>query len=187
MRTYRGQVFKTYKDVCYELGLLSDDREWRKCLEEADLESTPRRLREVFATIIVYNQPADVYCLLFDFPDRLAGDYLKEANKYDIPVTPEVFVNSVVVLMEKELESMDMERSQIDIVFGEHCLNIDQREQVTHFFQALEEAKQQYSHIEVSANPYKDRVPRETLQELSNRISMLTEEQKTLWTVQKGE
>ena len=94
-------------------------------------------MREVFATIIVYNQPADVYCLLFDFSDRLAGDYLKEANEYDIPVTPEVFVNSVVVLMEKELESMDMERSQIDIVFGEHCLNIDQREQVTHFFQAL--------------------------------------------------
>ena len=187
MRTYRGQVFKTYKDVCYELGLLRDDREWRKCLEEADLESTPRRLREVFATIIVYNQPADVYCLLFDFSDKLAGDYLKEANEYDIPVTPEVFVNSVVVLMEKELESMDMERSQIDIVFGEHCLNIDQREQVTHFFQALEEAKQQYNHIEVSTNPYKNRIPRETLQELSNRISTLTEEQKTLWTVQKRE
>ena len=40
MRTYRGQVFKTYKDVCHELGLLSDDREWRKCLEEAVMEST---------------------------------------------------------------------------------------------------------------------------------------------------
>ena len=101
IRAFRGQVFKTYQDMCYDLGLLSDDREWRKCLEEADLESTPRRLREVFATIIVYNQPADVYCLLFDFSDRLAGDYLKEANEYDIPVTPEVFVNSVVVLMER--------------------------------------------------------------------------------------
>ena len=42
-------------------------------------------------------------------------------------------MNSVVVLMEKELESMDMERSQVDIIFGEHYLNIDQREQVTHF------------------------------------------------------
>ena len=178
MSTYRGQVFKTYKDVCYELGLLSDNREWRKCLEEADLESTPRRLREVFATIIVYNRPADVYCLLFDFSDRLGGDYLKEANKYDVPVTPEVFVNSVVVLMEKELESMDMERSQVDIIFGEHYLNIDQREQVTHFFQALEEAKQQYNHIEINTNPYRNRVPRESLQELSNRISTLTEEQK---------
>ena len=61
MRIYRGQVFKTYKDVCYELGLLSDDREWRKYLEEADMESTLRRLRKIFATIIVFNRPAHVY------------------------------------------------------------------------------------------------------------------------------
>ena len=67
MRTYRGKVFKSYKDVCYEIGLLSDDREWRKCLEEADIASTPRRLREVFATIIVFNRPADVYNPLFEF------------------------------------------------------------------------------------------------------------------------
>ena len=87
-------------------------------------------------------------------------------------------MNSVVVLMEKELESMDMERSQVDIIFGEHYLNIDQREQVTHFFQALEEAKQQYNHIEINTNPYRNRVPKERLQELSNRISTLTEEQK---------
>ena len=58
---------KTYKDVCYELGLLQDDREWRKCLEEADIECTPRRLREVFATIVVFNRPADVYTLLLIF------------------------------------------------------------------------------------------------------------------------
>ena len=60
-------TFKTYQDVCYELGLLNDDRKWRKCLEEADIKSISRRLREVFATIIVFNRPADVYCLLFDF------------------------------------------------------------------------------------------------------------------------
>ena len=142
MRTYRGNVFETYKDVCCELGLLSDDREWRKCLEEADMESTPRRLREVFATIVVFNRPADVYILLFEFSDKLGGDYLREAHDYDVPVAPEVFVNTVVVLIQKELESMDLERSQIDIIFGEHCLNKDQRKQVTQFFQALEEAKQ---------------------------------------------
>ena len=144
-------------------------------------------MREVFATIIVYDRPADVYCLLFDFSDRLGGDYLREAHDYNVPVAHEVFVNTVVVLMEKELESMDLERSQIDIIFGEHCLSIDQREQVTQFFQAIEEAKEQNNHIEICTNPYKNRVPRETLQELSNRISTLTEEQKTLWTVQKRE
>ena len=178
LRTCRGQVMKTYKDVCYELGLLQDDREWRKCLEEADIECTPRRLREVFATIVVFNRPADVYTLLFDFSDKLGGDYLRDAQDYDIAIEPEVFVNSVVILIEKELEMMDLTRSQIDLIFGEHCLNEIQREQVTMFFQALQEAKEQTNHIQNNTNPYQNRVPLETLQELSNRISTLTDEQK---------
>ena len=47
---------------------------------------------------------------------------------------PEVLVNSVIVLMEKELESMDFTKNQIDMIFGEQCLNEDHREQVTEFF-----------------------------------------------------
>ena len=43
---------KTYKDVCYELGLLQDDREWRKCLEEADIELTPGKLREFLQQLL---------------------------------------------------------------------------------------------------------------------------------------
>ena len=74
---------------------------------------------------------------------------------------------------------MDLERSQIDIIFGEHCLSEDQREQVTDFFQALEKAKEQTNHIENCTNPYQSRVSTETLQELSNRICTLTEEQKS--------
>ena len=67
--------------MCYKIGLLSDDREWRKCLEEADIASTPRRLREVFATIIVFNRPADVYTLLYEFSDRLEGNVLWDAGE----------------------------------------------------------------------------------------------------------
>ena len=74
MRTYKNHVYPNYKQVCFELGLLADDNEWRKCLEEADLESSPKRLRNIFATIIIYNRPGNVFALLCDFLDQLGED-----------------------------------------------------------------------------------------------------------------
>ena len=55
MRPYGDQAFKTYHDMCYERGLLSDEREWRKFPEEADMERNSRSLRKVFAIIIAFN------------------------------------------------------------------------------------------------------------------------------------
>ena len=59
----------------------------------------------------MFNRPADVYNLLFEFSDRLGGNFLREAHEYNITVEPEVLVNSVIVLMEKELESMDLTKN----------------------------------------------------------------------------
>ena len=76
-------MYSNYKKVCFELGLLADDNELRKCLEEADLESSPKRLRRIFATIIIYNRPGNVFALLCDFSDQLGEDLSRDLEEYD--------------------------------------------------------------------------------------------------------
>ena len=178
LKMYNGNIYSTFKEVCFEIGLLRDDSEWRRCLEEAYLESTARRMRALFATIIIFNRPADVNTLLFDFSDQLGEDISRDAQEYNILMEPETFVYSVVVLMERELESMDVAKDQIENIFGENFMIHEERAKVLELLEDIEEAKQQTNTIQTSTNPYQNLIPNHTLQELSDRISTLTEEQK---------
>ena len=178
LKMYNGNIYSTFKEVCFEIGLLRGDLEWRRCLEEASLENTARRMRALFATIIVFNRPADVNTLLFDFSDQLGEDISRDAQEYNILMEPETFVYSVVVLMERELESMDVAKDQIENIFGENFMIHEERAKVLELLEDIEEAKQQTNTIRPSTNPYQNLIPNHTLQELSDRISTLTEEQK---------
>ena len=53
LKMYNGNIYSTFKEDCFKIGLLRGDLEWRRCLEEASLENTARRMRALFATIIV--------------------------------------------------------------------------------------------------------------------------------------
>ena len=55
---------------------------------------------------------------------------------------PETFVHSVVVLMERELESMDVAKDQIENIFGENFMIHEERAKVLELFEDIEEAKQ---------------------------------------------
>lgn len=175
---YNGNIYSTFKEVCFEIGLLRGDLEWRRHLEEASLENTARRMRALFATIIVFNRPADVNTLLFDFSDQLGEDISRDAQEYNIPMEPETFVYSVVVLTERELGSMNVAKDQIENIFGENFMIHEERAKVLELLEDIEEAKQQTNTIQTSTNPYQNLIPNHTLQELSDRISTLTEEQK---------
>ena len=122
--------------------MLRDDLEWRRCLEEASLERTPRQMRSLFATIIVFNRPADVYILLTDFSDQLREDLMRDVQEYNIPMDTETYIHSVVVMMEKELEKMDVSNDQVHTVFGEDFVSQDQRTIVMELLADVEEARQ---------------------------------------------
>ena len=67
LNIYNGNIHSTFKEVCFEIGLLRDDLEWRRCLEEAYLESTAIRMRALFATIIFLTDLLMLtsFCLIF--------------------------------------------------------------------------------------------------------------------------
>lgn len=49
-------VYKEYKDACFSRGLLDDDNEWHKAIEEPSYWATGRQLRRLFVIILVYCQ-----------------------------------------------------------------------------------------------------------------------------------
>jgi hypothetical protein len=68
LRRYNSQeLYPTFNAACIARGLLEDDGEWHQCLSEASVMQTGARLRQLFATILLFCAPAQ--------PDRLWQDF----------------------------------------------------------------------------------------------------------------
>lgn len=63
----------TFKEACAERGLLFDDKEWDNVLTDAAALQMPRQMRDCFATILIFNTPADP-TTLFESHYRSMGD-----------------------------------------------------------------------------------------------------------------
>jgi len=48
-------VHPTFKAACLARGLLQDDAEWDQCLSEIVGVQLPRSLRQLFASLLIYN------------------------------------------------------------------------------------------------------------------------------------
>lgn len=59
IRTVNGVLYSTFKEACYALGLLEDDKEWDDCLKEAATWATGTQLRQLFSTILLHCDVVD--------------------------------------------------------------------------------------------------------------------------------
>ena len=76
LRTVDGETFPTFKQAAMHLGLLEYDEEWRNRLEEASLLQMPAQMRELFATILIFNSPTDERALFEEFAQQMSEDFL---------------------------------------------------------------------------------------------------------------
>jgi hypothetical protein len=74
LRIYDGQLYPTFQAACMARGLLESDDEWHTCLTEAGLIQSGRQLRQLFASILLANSPADPYLLFEQHLDDLSDD-----------------------------------------------------------------------------------------------------------------
>lgn len=56
MRTVNSVQCASYREACCELGLLADDGEWQRCIDDV-FKSTFEPLSVVFATILTFCDP----------------------------------------------------------------------------------------------------------------------------------
>jgi len=58
LRKYQGELHTSFKAACFARGLLEDDGEWQKCLQEAGNMQTGHQLCCLFAIILLHCHPA---------------------------------------------------------------------------------------------------------------------------------
>ena len=79
VRTIDGIIYDTYEKAVRQLGLLDEENdEFDKCLKEAANYQMPSKLRQLFATILLFCDPREFNAckLLEDHLDNLNEDYL---------------------------------------------------------------------------------------------------------------
>eukprot|EP00733_Pompholyxophrys_punicea_P001399 Pompholyxophrys_punicea_v1_NODE_684_length_1459_cov_6.711538.p2 type:complete len:137 gc:universal NODE_684_length_1459_cov_6.711538:282-692(+) len=61
LKTVRRVVCETFREAARSLHLLNDSEEWEQGLQEATVDAMPVKLRELFAVILVFNSPSNLY------------------------------------------------------------------------------------------------------------------------------
>ena len=90
LRTVNGQHYPTFKDACKALGLLEDDTEYIKCLEEAAVMQTGSALCSLFGTMMIHGTPTDTVKLWDQFKAQICDDLGHALRQRGIPEpTPE--------------------------------------------------------------------------------------------------
>lgn len=76
LRHYEGITYGTFKECCIIRGLVADDKEWHRCMEEAAIiKSDARSIRNLFVVILIFNFPQDPLKLWNTFKDPMSADF----------------------------------------------------------------------------------------------------------------
>ena len=97
VRTIDGTVYSTYKKAAAYMGLVDDDDECGNCLEEAAYFKMPSQLRQLFASIMIYCQPANLKVLWDNYLDDLIEDFIFQDDSRELAIT------KLLVFLEKYL------------------------------------------------------------------------------------
>lgn len=75
LRTIDGVVYDTFKQAALARGLIVDDREWFRCMEEAALYMMPYQLRSLFAMLVIHCEVASPAELWEQFRAAMTEDF----------------------------------------------------------------------------------------------------------------
>ena len=73
-----SMAFETFKEACVARQLLQTDDEWHNALTEASILSMPVQIRQLFVTIIAFNNPTNPLELWERHCEAMAEDFARE-------------------------------------------------------------------------------------------------------------
>eukprot|EP00794_Sanderia_malayensis_P000980 gene980-biopygen233 len=65
------------------MSLLEDDAEHTRCLEDAAIINMPAHMRQLFATLILFQTPSDINALFTEFQEDIAEDFVRHDQLQD--------------------------------------------------------------------------------------------------------
>ena len=110
-----GQVMETFKQVCFELGLLNDDQEWHRALEEAAVTKMCPQIREMFVIILQFCDPAEPRALFDDFWDTWFDDFEHRSRRRGIILSQDQLKTMVCLDIEQRLSTFERTMDQFGL------------------------------------------------------------------------
>ena len=110
-----GRVCETYKEVCLELGLLHDDREWHRVLEESAATQMCPQIREMFVMILMFCQPSNPRSLFDEFWDTWTDDLVNQGRRLGMELTESQKKTMLLLDLDHRLQSFEMNLSHFDL------------------------------------------------------------------------
>jgi len=77
LKTVNGEVCQSFSAACLALGLIEDDDEWKRAMNEAVGWMMPRQLRRLFVRILLHCQPQHPDELWENFKVAMSEDYVR--------------------------------------------------------------------------------------------------------------
>ena len=104
-----GKVCESFKEVCTELGLLKDDREWQQVLEESTGSQLCPQIRELFVVILMFCQPSNPRALFDEFWDTWIDDFEKQGKDKRVCLDEGQLKTMLLLDLEMRLQSFEKE------------------------------------------------------------------------------
>ena len=76
LKVHDGISYPTFKATCLAMGLLEDDQEWVRSLEEAARTASSRQIRATFAIILQFCTPSEPNALWELFKDEMSDVFV---------------------------------------------------------------------------------------------------------------
>ena len=111
-RLETGKNCETYKEVCRELGLLKDDMEWQKVLEESAVTKLCPQIRELFVIILMFCEPANPRELFDEFWTTWIDDFEQQGRRQGNSLNE--LQLKVMLLLDLEMRLQSFEKQLVD-------------------------------------------------------------------------
>uniref|UniRef100_A0A8D8YMS1 ATP-dependent DNA helicase n=2 Tax=Cacopsylla melanoneura TaxID=428564 RepID=A0A8D8YMS1_9HEMI len=113
LRTVNGEVCPTFQEACQRSGLLENDDNWDKTLQEAALSEAPKRLRYLFAVMLSVCHVSQPLSLWENHKENLSEDILHNfrrlANDDSLGFSEEIF-NQALLEIQKLLRTLGQKK-----------------------------------------------------------------------------
>ena len=80
LKIFNGAVYPSYREAAFARGLINDDSEWIKCMEEATLSAMPHSLRLLFCIILTQCNPSSPLTIWNRFKFDMSEDFLIQGH-----------------------------------------------------------------------------------------------------------
>ncbi|KAB0792783.1 hypothetical protein PPYR_00660 [Photinus pyralis] len=138
LKTINREVQDSYVTTCVILGLIEDDHEWKRAMNEAEIWMMPKQLRCLFARILMHCQPVHPEELWEEFKEAMSQDYERRYGSIEGQQKAYIQISS---MLSAEGYNISMYPSMQQVNDTEYADDVSNDEQ------AIEAASRQYEHL----------------------------------------